>query len=85
MSEFIFPYVEETNFLKNLRLEVREFVKNIFKKNCITPSPDAWVFGANTDFSKQLGKKGWLGMSFPKKYGGHERSMLERYVVTEEL
>ena len=24
-------------------------------------------------------------MSFPKKYGGHERSMLERYVVTEEL
>ena len=85
MSEFIFPYVEETNFLKNLRLEVREFVKNIFKTNCITPSPDAWVFGANTDFSKQLGKKGWLGMSFPKKYGGHERSMLERYVVTEEL
>ena len=30
MSEFIFPYVEETNFLKNLRLEVREFVKNIY-------------------------------------------------------
>ena len=85
MSEFIFPYVEESNFLKNLRIEVREFVKNIFKKNCITPSPDSWVFGTNTDFSKKLGEKGWLGMSFPKKYGGHERSMLERYVVTEEL
>ena len=24
-------------------------------------------------------------MSFPKAYGGHERSMLERYVVVEEL
>jgi alkylation response protein AidB-like acyl-CoA dehydrogenase len=28
---------------------------------------------------------GWLGMSFPQKYGGQERSALERYVVTEEL
>ena len=28
---------------------------------------------------------GWLGMSFPKKYGGNERTALERYVVTEEL
>jgi alkylation response protein AidB-like acyl-CoA dehydrogenase len=28
---------------------------------------------------------GWLGMSFPKKYGGNERTALERYIVTEEL
>jgi alkylation response protein AidB-like acyl-CoA dehydrogenase len=28
---------------------------------------------------------GWLGMSFPKKYGGNQRTALERYVVTEEL
>ena len=66
MSEFTFPYVEETNFLKNLRLEVREFINKIFKKNFITPSPDAWVFGANTDFSKQLGKKGWFECPFQK-------------------
>ena len=24
-------------------------------------------------------------MTWPKKYGGHERSFLERYVVTEEM
>ena len=24
-------------------------------------------------------------MTWPKKYGGHERSFLERYVVTEEF
>ena len=36
-------------------------------------------------FSKKIGAKGWLGMSFPKKYGGHERTALERYIVTEEL
>ncbi len=37
------------------------------------------------DFSGRLGARGWIGMTWPKKYGGRERSFLERYVVTEEL
>ena len=37
------------------------------------------------DFSRRVGAKGWIGMTWPKKYGGHERSFLERYVVTEEF
>ncbi|HVY42911.1 MAG TPA: acyl-CoA dehydrogenase family protein, partial [Hyphomicrobiaceae bacterium] len=28
---------------------------------------------------------GYLGMTWPKAYGGHERSALERYVVVEEM
>ena len=36
-------------------------------------------------FSREVGERGWLGMTWPKKYGGHERSFLERYVVTEEM
>ena len=36
-------------------------------------------------FSKRVGERGWIGMTWPKKYGGHERSFLERYVVTEEM
>ena len=43
------------------------------------------MYSANPEFSKKLGEKGWLGMSFPKKYGGREKTMLERYVITEEL
>ena len=35
--------------------------------------------------SQKLGAKGWIGMTWPKKYGGKERSMLERYIVQEEL
>ncbi len=31
------------------------------------------------------GARGWIGMTWPRRYGGGERSMLERYVVTEEL
>jgi alkylation response protein AidB-like acyl-CoA dehydrogenase len=36
-------------------------------------------------FSRKLGARGWIGMVWPKRYGGHERSALERYVVLEEL
>ncbi len=41
--------------------------------------------GADADFSRKLGARGWLGMTWPKAYGGHERSALERYVVLEEM
>ena len=39
----------------------------------------------NRAFSQRVGAKGWIGMTWPKKYGGHERNFLERYVVTEEF
>ncbi len=39
----------------------------------------------NPEFSRKVGEKGWIGMSWPKAYGGQERSFLERYVVTEEF
>jgi alkylation response protein AidB-like acyl-CoA dehydrogenase len=39
----------------------------------------------NRDFSKAMGKRGWIGMTWPKQYGGHERSAFERYVMIEEM
>ena len=44
-----------------------------------------WLSGWDERFTKELGERGWLGMTIPVEYGGHERSPLERYVVTEEL
>ncbi len=44
----------------------------------------SWA-GGDAEFSRKLGAAGFIGMRFPKKYGGHERSALERYVVVEEL
>ena len=41
--------------------------------------------GNSPAFSAQLGARGWIGMTWPKRYGGQERSPLERYVVLEEL
>ena len=47
----------------------------------------AWRQGRRfrAKFSRKVGARGWIGMTWPKQYGGHERSHLERYVVTEEM
>src|SRR5579859_4506882 len=36
-------------------------------------------------FSRALAAAGYIGMTWPKRYGGHERHPLERYTVLEEL
>jgi alkylation response protein AidB-like acyl-CoA dehydrogenase len=36
-------------------------------------------------FSRAMGQRGWIGMTWPRQHSGHERSSLERYVVLEEM
>lgn len=67
-----------------LRAEVRAFLAEMRAKGVYQPGPAGWA-EVNRAFCMELGKRGWLGMTWPKKYGGHERSAMERYVVTEEL
>ena len=50
------------------------------------PRPNSdFSSGHDPEFSRKLGEQGWIGMSWPKAYGGSEQSFFERYVVTEEL
>jgi len=68
---------------EQLRGEVREFLAGNFPKER-RPNSD-FTSGHDPAFSKALGKRGWIGMTWPKDYGGQEKSYFERYVVTEEL
>lgn len=68
-----------------LRLEVRAFVDEERAAGRFAPIADAWLAGWDEDFSRRLGERGWLGMTLPAEYGGHGRSALERFAVTEEL
>jgi alkylation response protein AidB-like acyl-CoA dehydrogenase len=68
-----------------LRLEVREFLAQEIADGRWRPRADSWLSGFDPEFSARLGARGWLGMTWPEQYGGHERSALERYVVGEEL
>jgi alkylation response protein AidB-like acyl-CoA dehydrogenase len=46
---------------------------------------DGWISGFSPEFSRRMGAAGWIGMTWPRAYGGGERSYLERAIVTEEL
>lgn len=46
---------------------------------------DSWLIGHDVAFAKELGDRGWLGMTWPTEYGGHGRSTIERFVVFEQL
>jgi len=68
-----------------LRAEVREFVSADPAVRARAFPEDGWIAGFDPEFSKRLAARGWLGMTWPKQYGGRERSYLDRLIVTEEL
>jgi alkylation response protein AidB-like acyl-CoA dehydrogenase len=84
-KELQLPVTELPDNVETLRNEVRDFIKEELYNGTFTPKCDAWLGGFSAEFSRKLGERGWIGMSWPAKYGGHERSALERFVVTEEL
>jgi alkylation response protein AidB-like acyl-CoA dehydrogenase len=70
---------------ERVRAEVREFLAAELAAGTFETHVDTWLSGVDPAFSKKLGERGWLGMTWPARYGGHERSAMERYAVTEEL
>ncbi len=83
-AAFRFDPIELPRECEALRGEVREFIAGELAAGLWVPNSD---FGSHrsTEFSRRLGARGWIGMTWPKCYGGGERSIPERYVVTEEL
>lgn len=66
------------------RQEIRTFLDEERAAGTWEPHPSSW--GAyNQDLTRKMGAKGWIGLTWPKEYGGAERSYLDRYVLTEEL
>jgi alkylation response protein AidB-like acyl-CoA dehydrogenase len=70
---------------ERLRAEVRDFIAGEIAAGTFAPDRPGHGDTHNRAFSRRIGAKGWIGMTWPKKYGGSERSFLERYVVTEEF
>jgi acyl-CoA dehydrogenase len=70
---------------EELRADVRQFLRCERESGGYTPRVDSWMSGWSPDFSRKLGQRGWLCMVIPKHLGGHGRTYLDRYVVTEEL
>jgi alkylation response protein AidB-like acyl-CoA dehydrogenase len=84
MHEFRYEPVRLPAAAEELRREVRQFLAAEQAGGAFTPSRNSWN-SFDPAFSRKCGARGYIGMRWPKGYGGHERSALERYVVTEEM
>jgi len=85
-STLMFDPIRLPEPCKILRREVREFLAEETAKGSFDPRfPCRGEAAADKAFAKRIAEKGWIGMTWPKKYGGRERSFLERYVLTEEF
>ena len=84
MTGFDFPPPAMPPGTDALRADVRAFLAESQSAAGWQPDSD---FGSDwsASFSQALGRRGWIGMTWPVRYGGRERSALERYVVIEEL
>jgi len=67
-----------------LRGPVREFLARAMRDVPAHVRAKSWS-GYDSDFSRALGRKGWLGLTLPKEYGGGGRSPYARYVMVEEF
>jgi acyl-CoA dehydrogenase len=85
LPELVPPATELPPRVAVLRAAVRAFLAAERAAGAWTPRPDVWLSGWDERFSRELGRRGWLGMTIPHRYGGHGASPLDRYVVTEEL
>jgi len=77
-----FSFTEEQN---RFRLEVRGFLEEEIKNGYWEPTCDAWIQGFDPEFTKRVAQRGWIGLTWPKEYGGHERSHIDRLILTEEM
>lgn len=69
---------------RSLQAAVVEFLEHELPRGSFKPG-----LGMNADsdseFSRKLGARGWLGMALPIEYGGHARSAVDRFIVVEQL
>jgi alkylation response protein AidB-like acyl-CoA dehydrogenase len=84
MATFHFELLDLPSEAEALRTEVRLFLRETVGAHAPHQRARSWG-GFDREFSKKVAARGWVGMTWPKQYGGHERSALERYVVLEEM
>lgn len=85
MRQLKLPAYEFSEQENQFRHEVRQFLQQEKAKGTFDTHVDSWLSGYDSAFSKLLGDQSWIGITFPKKYGGQEKSYMYRYIITEEL
>src|SRR3990172_4549203 len=82
--DFSFTEVEE-----RFRQEVRDFLAQELPRDWMEVGIFQYETFAALDFKRsmqrKLAQKGWLALTWPKKYGGSERPHMEQVILMDEL
>ena len=70
---------------RKLRQEVSDFLEEELRQGLWQPSCDAWIMAYDPAFTKRVAQTGWIGLTWPKEYGGQGRSFIDRLILTEEM
>jgi alkylation response protein AidB-like acyl-CoA dehydrogenase len=68
---------------QQLREKARDVASSAVKK--YGRSNDAWMNGYSREFSMELGRLGWIGLTWPKEFGGGGRPAIDRLIIAEEM
>ncbi len=78
--DFIFSPEQEA-----FRKEVSDFLEEEIRNGTFQPMCDGWIQGYSPDLTGKMAARGWIGLSWPREYGGQGRSETDRLILTEEL
>ncbi len=69
--------------LTDLALEAKEWALNATED--LFRCDDGWLTGYSQEFTRRLGERGWIGITWPESVGGGGRPEIERFIITEQL
>ena len=74
------------------RKEVKEFLDKELPSDWPGVDPDMYhedafdeIHDVSQDMQKKLAAKGWLGLTWPKKYGGQEQPLWKQMILEQEI
>ena len=74
------------------RKEVKEFLDKELPSDWPGVDPDMYhedafdeIHDVSQDMQKKLAAKGWLGLTWPKKYGGQEQPLWKQMILEQEM
>ena len=79
-----FDFVAVPSTLDGFRQEVRAFLHEELADMPVHARARTWM-GTDIGFSRQLAKRGWLGLTIPTSHGGAGKDFMARFVLSEEL
>ena len=73
---------------QDLRQEVRKFIDENVSQGLLDEMEAGEEGGRGPEYRelvKKVADKGWIGISWPKEYGGQSGSRIDQYIVEEEF